>query len=216
MRAYIIYLSYDDVHNPGYHPSGGGATENGEMAQRDVRTKMVKGAAGLLATKGVEGTSFAEVLAATGTPRGSIYHHFPGGKSELVHAALDLVSTRALAVMEAMRGRPGVEVVERFLSLWRQLLDSSGLTAGCGVLAVTVAGADVDLLDHAGSIFRDWTDQLAGLLVAGGVGEVPAQRLAVLIIAATEGAVALSRAERSRAPFDVVAEALVAMVSSSS
>jgi AcrR family transcriptional regulator len=186
------------------------------MAQRDVRTKMVKGAAGLLATKGVEGTSFAEVLAATGTPRGSIYHHFPGGKSELVHAALDLVSTRALAVMEAMRGRPGVEVVERFLSLWRQLLDSSGLTAGCGVLAVTVAGADVDLLDHAGSIFRDWTDQLAGLLVAGGVGEVPAQRLAVLIIAATEGAVALSRAERSRAPFDVVAEALVAMVSSSS
>ena len=64
-----------------------------DMAQGDVRTKMVKGAAGLLATKGVEGTSFAEVLAVTDAPRGSIYHHFPGGKSELVHAALDLVSS---------------------------------------------------------------------------------------------------------------------------
>jgi len=49
-----------------------------DMAQGDVRTKMVRGAAGLLATKGVEGTSFAEVLAVTGAPRGSIYHHFPG------------------------------------------------------------------------------------------------------------------------------------------
>jgi AcrR family transcriptional regulator len=186
------------------------------MAQGDVRTNMVKGAAGLLATKGVEGTSFAEVLAVTDAPRGSIYHHFPGGKSELLHAALDLVSTRALAVMEGMRGRPAVEVVERFLGLWRQLLDGSELTGGCAVLAVTVAGSNVKLLDQAGAIFRDWTSQIAGLLVAGGVDEVPAKQLAVMIIAATEGAVALSRAERSREPFDVVAEALVQMVSSTS
>ena len=86
-----------------------------DMAQGDVRTKMVKGAAGLLATKGVEGTSFAEVLAATDAPRGSIYHHFPGGKSELVHAALDLVSTRALAVMESKRGSSAEAIVEQFL-----------------------------------------------------------------------------------------------------
>jgi AcrR family transcriptional regulator len=168
---------------------------------------------GLLATKGVEGTSFAEVLAATGSPRGSIYHHFPGGKSELLHAALDLVSSRGLAVMEQTRGRPAADVVEKFLSLWRQLLDGSELTAGCGVVAVTVAGSEVDLLDHARTIFRDWTSQLAGLLVAGGVEEVPAQRLAVMIIAATEGAVVLCRAERSREPFDAVAEVLMEMVS---
>jgi TetR/AcrR family transcriptional regulator, lmrAB and yxaGH operons repressor len=186
------------------------------MAPSDVRTNMVKGAAGLLATKGVEGTSFAEVLTATGAPRGSIYHHFPGGKSELVHAALDLVSSRALEVMEQMRGRPATEVVARFLDLWRQLLDVSGLTAGCAVVAVTVAGADVDLLEHAGTIFSDWTDHLAGLLLAGGVAEEQARRLAVMIIAATEGAVALCRAERSRQPFDVVAEGLNEMVAAGS
>jgi TetR/AcrR family transcriptional repressor of lmrAB and yxaGH operons len=183
-----------------------------DMAQGDVRTKMVKGAAGLLATKGVEGTSFAEVLDATDSPRGSIYHHFPGGKSELVHAALDLVSTRARAVMESRRGSSAVAIAEQFLDLWRQLLDSSELTAGCAVLAVTVAGSDVDLLDHAGAIFRDWTVHLAGLLVDGGVAETSAQPLAVMIIAATEGAVALCRAERSREPFDVVENALIQLV----
>jgi len=186
------------------------------MAQGDVRTKMVKGAAGLLATKGVEGTSFAEVLAATDAPRGSIYHHFPGGKAELVHAALDLVSTRALAVMESRRGSSAAEIVKQFLDLWRQLLDESELSAGCAVVAVTVAGSDDDLLEHAGAIFREWTAHLAGLLVAGGLAETSAQPLAVMIIAATEGVVALCRAERSREPFDVVEKALIQLVSSES
>ena len=67
---------------------------------------MVEGAVRLLATKGVEGTSFAEVLDATGSPRGSVYHHFPGGKPELLHAALDLASERGFAAMEATRGQP--------------------------------------------------------------------------------------------------------------
>jgi TetR/AcrR family transcriptional regulator, lmrAB and yxaGH operons repressor len=206
---------YDGLHSP-VDIRRRGMIRAREMAQGDVRTKMVKGAAGLLATKGVEGTSFAEVLAATDAPRGSIYHHFPGGKSELVHAALDLVSKRALAFMESRRGGSAAEIVEQFLDLWRQLLDNSDLTAGCAVLAVTVAGSDVDLLDHAGQIFRDWTVHLAGLLAAGGVSETSAQQLAVVIIAATEGAVALCRAERSREPFDVVDKALMQMVSSES
>lgn len=186
------------------------------MAPGDVRTKMVKGAAGLLATNGLVGTSFSEVLGATGAPRGSIYHHFPGGKSELVHAALDLVSARAFGVMEDMRGRSASDVVERFLSLWRQLLDGSQLSAGCAVVAVTVAGSDDELLDHAGRIFRDWTGHLAGLLVAGGLADNEAEPLALMIIAATEGAVALCRAERSRQPFDVVAESLIALVAAAS
>src|SRR5271170_6044115 len=193
-----------------------GMIRTGDMAHGDVRTNMAKGAAGLLATKGVEGTSFAEVLDATGTPRGSIYHHFPGGKSELVHAALDLVSTRALGVMESSRGSPATEVVEQFLGLWRQLLDRSELSAGCAVLAVTVAGSEVDLLEHTGAIFREWTDHLAGLLVAGGMAEASASQLAVMIIAATEGAVVLCRAERSHEPFNVVATSLLQLVSSTS
>ena len=101
-----------------------------------VRSRMVEGAVRLLATKGVEGTSFAEVLEATDSPRGSVYHHFPGGKPELLHAALDLASERGLAAMEATRGQPGTVVIERFLALWRGLLDYSRLTAGCAVVAV--------------------------------------------------------------------------------
>jgi AcrR family transcriptional regulator len=172
---------------------------------------MVEGAVGLLATRGVEGTSFAEVLEATGSPRGSVYHHFPGGKPELLHAALDLASERGLAAMEATRGQSATVVIERFLALWRGLLDHSRLTAGCAVMAITVAADDDDLLDHAGAIFRTWTALLTDLCTAGGLEGTSARLLAVTVIAATEGAVALCRAERSMDPFDDVEAVLLSL-----
>jgi AcrR family transcriptional regulator len=173
---------------------------------------MVEGAVRLLATKGVEGTSFAEVLEATGSPRGSVYYHFPGGKPELLHAALDSASERALGAMEATRGQPAADVIARFLALWRLLLEYSHVTAGCAVMAVTVAANDEALLDHAGTIFRTWTELLSELCTAGGLDANSARQLAVTVIAATEGAVALCRAERSTEPFDVVATVLLSLV----
>ncbi len=179
--------------------------------QNAVRSRMVEGATRLLATRGVEGTSFSEVLAATGSPRGSLYHHFPGGKSELLHSALDLASDRGLGAMEATRGQSPEVVVERFLGLWRMLLERSQLTAGCAVIAVTVAANDEALLEHAGRIFRHWTELLTELCTETG-GDINAARaLAVTVIAATEGAVALCRAERSTQPFDDVETVLMSL-----
>jgi TetR/AcrR family transcriptional regulator, lmrAB and yxaGH operons repressor len=191
-----------------------GPSSVGRGPRGAVRSRMVEGAVRLLATKGVEGTSFAEVLEATDSPRGSVYHHFPGGKPELLHAALDLASQRGLAAMEATRGQPAAVVIERFLALWRGLLDFSRLTAGCAVVAVTVAADDDELLDHAGTIFRTWTELLTELCVAGGMDSKSARSLAVTVIAATEGAVALCRAERSVEPFAEVHDVLLSLVQS--
>jgi AcrR family transcriptional regulator len=177
---------------------------------------MVEGAVRLLATRGVEGTSFADVLAATGTPRGSVYHHFPGGKTELLHGALDYASERALAIMEPARGAAAKVVVKRFLDLWRQLLDRSDMTAGCAVLAVTVASTDPTLRDHAAAIFGAWTDHLAELFVVSGMKKAPARQLAATVIAATEGAVVMSRAQRSREPFNDVSATLLSLAEASS
>src|SRR5277367_6724992 len=194
--------------------SGSNSSGAGRPPRGAVRARMVEGAVRLLATKGVEGTSFAEVLEATDSPRGSVYHHFPGGKPELLHAALDLASERGLEAMEATRGQPSAVVIERFLYLWRALLEYSQLTAGCAVVAVTVAGSDDRLLAHAGTIFRTWTGLLTDLCVAGGTDMNSARPLAVTVIAATEGAVALCRAERSMEPFDDVETILLSLVNS--
>lgn len=175
----------------------------------DARRKMIESAVTLLAMRGLEGTSFGDVLERSGAPRGSIYHHFPEGKDQLIDAAIELAGDRALGVLDAVEGAPPIEVTRYFLDLWRQVLVRSNLQAGCAVLAVTVATDSPDLLDHAASIFRAWRGRLAELYVTGGLDPAAAARLAVTVVAASEGAVVVSRAERSLEPFELVVEQLL-------
>jgi TetR/AcrR family transcriptional regulator, lmrAB and yxaGH operons repressor len=171
---------------------------------------MIESTVRLLAMRGLQATAFSDVLAHSGAPRGSIYHHFPEGKEQLVDAALELAGERALRVLDTVAGQPPKAVTAHFLDVWREVLKRSGLRAGCAVLAVTVAADSPDLLDHAASIFRAWRRRLAELYVTAGMAEADAIRLATTLVAASEGAVVVSRAERSLEPFELVAQELLA------
>ncbi|MBB5868019.1 AcrR family transcriptional regulator [Allocatelliglobosispora scoriae] len=177
-----------------------------------VRTSMIDGAVQLLASRGIQGTSFSEVLELTGAPRGSVYHHFPGGKDELVAAAVDHAAARALELLDRTAGAPAQEVAAAFLNAWRTLLTRGDYAFGCAVVAVTVATDSPVLLERAAAAFRGWRQRLSGLLAEGGLPSAAADRFAVTLIAASEGAVVLSRAERSLEPFELVAEHLLEQV----
>ena len=184
----------------------------GVVLAEGVKQRMIQQAALSLASKGLQRTSFTEVLEASGAPRGSLYHHFPGGKDELILAALDLTSEWAMRMLSSSLGADAVEVTQTFIDLWRGLLLRSDFGAGCAVAAVTVAADAPELMARAAKIFRDWRSNLAKLLEQGGIATSRATELATLLIAACEGAVILARAERSMAPFERTAETLVALV----
>ena len=173
---------------------------------------MVQGAARLLAERGLQETSFSEVLELTGAPRGSIYHHFPEGKDQLIASAVDLAGAHAIALIDRAAGSTPEELTAFFIGMWREVLVRSQFRAGCSVLAVTVATDSPDLLEHAAAVFRNWRIRLAELLRDGGLTSVDASRLAAILIASTEGAVVLSRAEQSMEPFELVAEQLLSQV----
>lgn len=177
-----------------------------------VRELMVQGAVGLLARRGLQSTSFSEVLAATGAPRGSVYHHFPQGKDQMVGAAVDMAGAFLLDALERKAGATAPEITAHFLAIWRAVLTRAGCSAGCAVLAVTVATDAPDLLAHATAVFRSWRSRLAELLVRGGLPADAAPAFATLLIASVEGAVVLSRAEQDPAPFEAVAQQLQAQV----
>ncbi len=169
---------------------------------RDSRRRMIESTVTLLAMRGLQATAFSDVLAHSGAPRGSIYHHFPEGKEQLVDAALELARERALRVLDTVAGQPPKAITAHFLHVWREVLKRSDL--------LTVAADSPDLLDHAASIFRAWRRRLAELYVTAGMAEADAIRLATTLVAASEGAVVVSRAERSLEPFELVAEELLA------
>jgi TetR/AcrR family transcriptional regulator, lmrAB and yxaGH operons repressor len=175
----------------------------------EVRARMIEGAAALLATSGLPGTSLSEVLHRTGAPRGSIYHHFPGGKDELVGAALAETLRRVLDLIDPDSSAPADEVAESFLGAWRTLLARSDFAAGCALVAVTVGTESAELRGQAGEAFRTWRAQLAGALERGGLPAAAAQRHATLLLAASEGAVVMSRAMADLGAFESVAASLL-------
>ena len=178
----------------------------------EVRERMIEGAIRLLAKQGLQATSFSEVLALTGAPRGSVYHHFPEGKDQLVSAAVDRAGARALHALDGKQGVNAEELTALFLGIWREVLVRSQCGAGCAILAVTVATDSQELLQHAGAVFRAWRGQLAALFEQRGLTEKEASQFAAILVAASEGAVVLSRAEQSLEPFDLVADQLLEQI----
>lgn len=175
----------------------------------DSRSKMIQSAALLFRENGYSGTGFRDVVAHSGAPRGSIYHHFPGGKEQLaadtVAWAADVIERR---IQRATKGHP-IAALDMFVESWRETLEDSAFHAGCPVVAVAVeAHAGSAATSAAAEAFTRWQDLIAKSLLDAGVGRAEARRLATLVIAGVEGAILLCRARRDIRPLRDVHRAL--------
>jgi AcrR family transcriptional regulator len=179
-------------------------------AGEQTRARMVRGAAELLRQRGYTGTGFREVIELTGAPRGSIYHHFPGGKAQLAGEAVDHVGSLARqSIQGSFDDADPVGALRGFVELWRRDFERSGGRAGCPIAAVAVERHDEspELLDAAARAFGNWREAFSECLRRAGVAPARAEGLAALVVAGVEGAIVLSRAERDPAPLiDVAAE----------
>jgi TetR/AcrR family transcriptional repressor of lmrAB and yxaGH operons len=181
----------------------------------DSRASMIRSAAVLFGSRGLCATSFADVLADSGAPRGSIYHHFPGGKKQLAQDAIAWTSAQVLAHLDACPADTAAGVLAWFVDLWRQSVQASGGSSGCPVAGIAIdageagAAGDDDLMAAARAAFAQWTGRLADRLRAAGL---PADRcgpVATTALAAMEGALILCRAERSIEPLEATARELM-------
>ena len=71
-----------------------------EPKARDGRERLIAGARRLLAEKGYAGMELRDVAEVGKAPRGSIYHHFPGGKSQLAVEAAEAEGREIRAAIE--------------------------------------------------------------------------------------------------------------------
>ncbi len=187
---------------------------NGESVASDSRTKMVESAAALIGSQGMNATSFSDVLADSGAPRGSIYFHFPGGKSELARDAMLWTSEQVIAYLRTGSASSASDVVRHFVALFQHVADASQGAAGCAVAGVTIdlPAGDDELLTEAREAFRAWVELLAEQLRKVGVAKKQAREIALTCVASVEGALILCRAEGSAAPFDAVTKQLLHLV----
>lgn len=172
--------------------------------RRDSRGAMVASAIDSMRVRGVAGTSFAEVLADSGAPRGSIYHHFPHGKSQLMTEATEVASRQLVSGITRVLGAVDtVSALRHLVGLWRDGLEVSDYAAGCPIVAAGL-GNEAAAKRVAADTFIEWRRLIAFKLEQDGASQERAHSVSCTVVGALEGALILSQAQRDSEPLELV------------
>jgi AcrR family transcriptional regulator len=177
---------------------------------------MVDAAIDALRRRGVAGMSFTDVLRDSGAARGAIYHHFPGGKAQLVAEAATRNGEDVRAGLATLPAGGPLVVVTAFLDAVRPVVAASTTGSGCAIAAIAIGSAEdgsggTDLQRTAAGIFAAWARTLAERLEPAGLPPPEATDLATTLIMLLEGAHVLCRAAGTLEPFERAARAAIAL-----
>ncbi|MDD7836460.1 TetR/AcrR family transcriptional regulator [Paenarthrobacter sp. AB444] len=177
-----------------------------------TRQRLVESMLALIQLNGYHGTGLNTVLSQSGAPKGSLYFHFPEGKTQLGIAAVELAGEQSgQLVSEATASSSSPEdVVDTLVGELKGILERSDYQAGCPVSSVALdAASENEVLREACSqVYDAWINAVSSYLSTFGLGTDQAHPLATSMISLVEGSLILSRAHKSTQPLDAAAGTL--------
>jgi TetR/AcrR family transcriptional repressor of nem operon len=168
-----------------------------------TRRKIVAAAAPIFNQRGYEGSSLAELMTATGLQKGGIYRHF-ASKEELAAEAFDYTWKTAweTRIRNIDEKAPGPEKLKQLIANFVERRPP--VCGGCPILNMAVESDDGNpmLRERVVKALRSWIAFLQAIVKEGiNRGEMRAaadpKTAATLIVASLEGALMMSRIERS-------------------
>jgi AcrR family transcriptional regulator len=169
-----------------------------------TRQRIIAEAAPIFNQKGYAGCSMNDLMEATGLEKGGIYRHF-ANKEELAAEAFRFALAQTIKVRtDHLEDVPGAaNKLRRVVQLFVEV--PSGVAGGCPLLntAIDADDGNPELRKLALKGIQDWRTRLAAIVEAGiAAGEIrkktDPQRIANAIISTLEGALMISRLERTR------------------
>src|SRR6185295_19791155 len=106
-------------------------SEKGSRLITSPRERMVVSAELLIRERGAQPTAIADVLAHSGAPRGSAYHYFPGGRTQLLCEAIDYAGEYVAGRITAAGN--GLDALDGLVATYRDQLIRTDYRAGCPV-----------------------------------------------------------------------------------
>ncbi|MGL4236895.1 TetR/AcrR family transcriptional regulator [Tabrizicola sp.] len=109
-----------------------------------TKDRLITTATRLFMQRGYDGTGLAEILTEAGVPKGSLYHHFPLGKSDLACAAADWTASEVIRVIDdsfrdATDWRHGATTFCYKMAKFFDILDSAD---ACPIFGLMFEGPD--------------------------------------------------------------------------
>ncbi len=151
----------------------------------------------LFRRNGYAATGTNEIVAVSGAPKGSLYHYFPGGKTEIAAEAVTYAGGVVSATLKALTAEhpSAAAAIRAYGALLAGWFAKSGYREGCPIATTILELAPAtEAVTAAGrAVYQDWVDVFAAALLRDGAEPVRASSLARTAIAAFQGALILAR-----------------------
>ena len=182
------------------------------MSTLPTREKLIAAMADALQRKGLHGVGLTELLANAQAPKGSLYYHFPGGKTELAVAAIEQIGSGIDAFFAHLFARhpEPLDAMQRWLSSTLQQLESSQFERGCPLATVALESSpeDVEIRAALAACFTRLRTALTAQLTRVGYAAEAAENFANLFVSLYEGGLLQARVAGSREPLVRATDAL--------
>ncbi|WP_082939902.1 TetR/AcrR family transcriptional regulator [Mycolicibacterium peregrinum] len=179
---------------------------------RSTRETILTATAELMRHKGYAAVGMKDIVAASGAPIGSLYHHFRGGKLQIAREALvDAGAAYGLLIPTIVDEYDDLgRAVEGVFSQAAEDMAASGYANMCPVGTVAAETSDTveELRVAAAGVFTAWFDGGAAYFAHRGVDPPMAREVTMAIVAALEGAFLLARTLRDVEPLLAAGRAL--------
>ena len=166
--------------------------------------------------RGYHGVGINDLLASAQTPKGVLYHHFPGGKSELAVKAIEAVAEQLGSSLEKLiqRAADPVEAMTLWMGSAQKMLEKSDFHAGCplATIALESTGEDAEIRAALNDAFASLRAKISQVLGAVGLPDPAARATAALIVSAYEGALVQSRVAENGDIMRETTEALIGLI----
>jgi TetR/AcrR family transcriptional regulator, lmrAB and yxaGH operons repressor len=163
----------------------------------------------LLREGGLSAAGLNEVIARSAAPKGSLYHYFPAGKSQLVAEALALYEPRIAALIEQSlhSGHPLSRRINALFMQTAKRMHAAQWRQSCavGAVALDLTSGDEALRARCEAILRHWAN-----VAEAGLPELPSAHAAPAarhLVALLEGAQIQARLRQSAEPLTEAAAA---------
>jgi TetR/AcrR family transcriptional regulator, lmrAB and yxaGH operons repressor len=180
----------------------------------DTRARLIRAMQIALASKGFHGIGLNELLTNADAPKGVMYHHFPGGKSELALAAIE--QSTATMLQQLTKGMQKFEQPADAIAQWFEgaikSLSQQKYELGCplATVALETVAADIELRLAISNSFSRIRQALSNALQNAGIAN--SKPLAALVVSAFEGGLMQARVAQSPKPLRDALEALIPML----
>jgi TetR/AcrR family transcriptional regulator, lmrAB and yxaGH operons repressor len=182
-------------------------------AETDTRSRILRAALRLFRRHGYHGVGINDILAEAQAPKGSMYHHFPGGKEEIAAAVVVLMTDGMLAMIDAQDPLQPVE--QTVAAVGAVLQDTVARTRHelCALFAAFVAekASAPRLAQAVNAAYAAMATRLEQRFRAAGFSQAAARDRGLLVVMLLEGGSLIAAASDDMAPFKLAMKQAVAL-----